>query len=104
MAKRWVICLYLVMIGLLSYYKCLCCPLATNPHFVKMATSSERTPPPFPETEDMDVDTEIEDLESNESEYTLVSVSNIAVDVLTFSNVSCETMLTDRLAHLRYRK
>ncbi|XP_031419746.1 sorting nexin-1a isoform X2 [Clupea harengus] len=36
-----------------------------------MATSSERTPPPFPETEDMDVDTEIEDLESNESEYTL---------------------------------
>ncbi|XP_041964686.1 sorting nexin-1a isoform X3 [Alosa sapidissima] len=45
-----------------------------------MATSSERTPPPFPESEDMDLDTEMRDEESNENECVVASEDVIGAE------------------------
>ncbi|XP_062402899.1 sorting nexin-1a isoform X2 [Sardina pilchardus] len=45
-----------------------------------MATSSERTPPPFPESEDMDLDTEMGDAESNENECVVANEDVIGAE------------------------
>ncbi|KAL2094045.1 hypothetical protein ACEWY4_011357 [Coilia grayii] len=46
-----------------------------------MATSSDRTPPPFPDIEDMDIETEIRGVESNEHEYILAIENVTGADV-----------------------